>query len=145
MSGAPGTPAATARRAPVSELATLSLVLTVIGGVTMAAYAPRRAPLPFPIALLIAAGVLSLVGVVLMIRIARFAWKTFWQVFQWALLAYVIEAGMIGYVFVHNKTPGGHLAVLMGFLFLFATNVPLIIAFTVAIHDRGDQRASAHA
>ena len=53
-------------------------------------------------------------------------------VFRWALLAYVISAGMIGFAFVKDHVRGAPLAVVFVMLVIFALDVPLIIAFTVA-------------
>ena len=54
------------------------------------------------------------------------------MVFRWGLLAYVISAGMIGFAFVHDHTRGAPLALVTVMLVIFALDVPLIIAFTVA-------------
>ncbi len=62
--------------------------------------------------------------------------------FTWALLAYVIEAGMLVYIFVHDDVPGKTLALLVVELVLFATDVPVIIAYTVARHDRAAAAAA---
>jgi hypothetical protein len=42
----------------------------------------------------------------LLARIQDFAWDTFLLVLRWALLAYLIQAGMIEYVLVHNHASG---------------------------------------
>jgi hypothetical protein len=65
-----------------------------------------------------------------------FARDLFRRVFQWALLAYVVEAGMLVYVFIHNDVPGKTLTLLLVKLALFAIDVPVIIAFTVARYVR---------
>ena len=39
-------------------------------------------------------------------RIQDSAWDTFFLVLGWALLAYLIQAGMIEYVLVHNHASG---------------------------------------
>ena len=98
----------------------------------MAGHFPRRPPLAVPIALLAAAAALLLLDVVLIARLRDFAWARFMQVLRWALLAYVLQAGMIGYAFVHNHASGNPLVVLIGLLVMFAIDVPVIIAFTVA-------------
>jgi len=53
-------------------------------------------------------------------------------VFRWALLAYAISAGMIGFAFIKDHIRGAPLAVVLAMLVVFALDVPLIIAFTVA-------------
>jgi hypothetical protein len=127
-------PAATEPRRfpPVAELATVALALVVVGGIWMASHAPRRPPLVLPAVLAVGAYALFAVNIVLLARLRDFAWSTFWLVFKWALLAYVVQAGMIGYVFVHDHVRGAPLVVLMALLVMFAVDVALIIAFTVA-------------
>jgi hypothetical protein len=121
---------------PVSEVATAALVLIVIGGVFISAYAPRKAPLAFPTVLAALAILLTLWIAVTLVRL-DFARDRFRRVFQWALLAYCVEAGMLVYVFIHNDVPGKTLALLLVKLALFAIDVPVIIAYTVARYDRG--------
>ena len=117
---------------PVAELAIVSLALVVIGGILMASYVPRRPPLAAPIALTAVSAVLLLSGGYLASRLRPFAWDRFFLVFRWALLAYVISAGMIGFAFIRDHTRGAPLAVVLVMLVIFALDVPLIIAFTVA-------------
>ncbi len=117
---------------PVAEIGTAALVLIVIGGVFMASYSPRRPPLGIPIFLTAAAGLLLLVGVVMLATSKGLAWDKFFLVFRWALLAYLIAAGLIEFAFVRNHTRGAGLVVLTVMLMFFAVDVPLIISFTVA-------------
>jgi hypothetical protein len=121
---------------PVAETATASLALIVIGGIFLASYAPRRAPLAFPIALAAGSGALLLWNVLTLSRLRRFAWARFFQVARWALVAYVVSAGMLEYVFIYDDVPGSELAVLTVMLVLFAVDVPLIIAYTVARYEQ---------
>ena len=133
-----GDPAATAlptarrRLPPVDVLAVVSLALVVIGGILMASYIPRRPPLGVPTAVAAVSAALLLACAVLLSRLRQFAWDRFTVVFRWALLAYVISAGMIGFAFVRNHTRGAPLALVTVMLVIFALDVPLIIAFTVA-------------
>jgi uncharacterized membrane protein YoaK (UPF0700 family) len=117
------------------EVVTVSLAAVVVGGVWLGSHAPRRPPLGLPTVLLVIAGVLLLVGVILVTRVAGFAWSTFVRVGRWALLAYVIAGGMIEFAFVRNHTRGAPLAVVTGMLVVFALDVPFIIATTVARYD----------
>jgi hypothetical protein len=121
---------------PVTQLLVGSLALVVIGGIIMAAYAPRRPPLGAPIALFVASVVLYAIGFVLMTRIPDFAWATFRKVAGWALLAYVISAGMIEYAFVHNKITGAPLTVVTLLLVVFAVEPPTLMAYTTARYHR---------
>jgi hypothetical protein len=127
-----GAPAATRRLPPVAELGIGSLALVVIGGILLASYVPRRPPLGVPLALAAVSAALLLAGVFLLSRLDQFAWPRFFVVFRWALLAYVISAGMIGFAFIYDHTRGAPLALVLVMLVIFALDVPLIIAFTVA-------------
>ena len=104
-------PAISRRFPPVAELTTVSLALVVVGGILMASYAPRRPPLGVPVALAAVAGVLLLLSGYLTARVRPFGWDRFFLVFRWALLAYVISAGMIGFAFVRDHVRGAPLAV----------------------------------
>lgn len=125
-------PARTADAPPVTPLAIASLALVVIGGIIMAASFPNRPALGVPIALLVVSAALLAANVALLLRQRGFAWRTFVLVAKWALLAYVVSAGMIEFSFVHNHAAGGPLLVVSLLLVLFALNVPLLIGFTVA-------------
>jgi len=120
------------RYPPVAQIAVGSLASVVIGGIVMASYVPRRPPLGLPVALLVTSSVLLIASVIMLTRIGDFAWRTFFLVARWALLAYVISAGMIEFAFVRNHTPGAPLVVVTMMLVIFAVDVPLIIAYTVA-------------
>ena len=98
----------------------------------MASYAPRRAPLGLADALLAGAALLLVVVLVIFSRLRDFAWPTFVTVFKWALLAYVVESGMIWFSFWRNHTSGSSLAIVTGMLVVFGVSVPTTIAFTVA-------------
>jgi len=98
----------------------------------MASYFPHRPPLAVPIALFIVSVILVVVGLVMLSRSHDFAWHTFTLVGRWALLAYILQAGMIEYAFVRNHASGSPLVVVSLLLVLFAIDPPLIISFTVA-------------
>lgn len=122
---------------PALELVMLSLAAVVIGGITMASYAPRRPPLTLPAILLAVAAVALLVGVGLLRTVTGFAWRTFARVGRWGLLAYTVSAGLIEFAFVRNHTRGAPLVVVTLMLVVFALDVAVLIAGTVARHDRG--------
>jgi lipopolysaccharide export LptBFGC system permease protein LptF len=84
------------------------------------------------VGLLVGGGALTIVAVVLLSRVRPFAWATFFLVARWALLAYVVIAGLLGFVFIYDHTRGSTLAVLLLTLVVFALDVPMVIAFTVA-------------
>jgi hypothetical protein len=132
VSAAAPAPVLSRRFPPVAGLTTVSLGLVVIGGILMASYAPRRPPLGVPVAITVVSAALLLAGGYLTSRLRPFAWDRFFLVFWWALLAYVISAGVIGFAFVKDHVRGAPLAVVLVMLVIYALDVPLIIAFTVA-------------
>ena len=48
------------------------------------------------------------------------------------LLAYLVIAGMLEYVFVYDDTRGTQLLILSLMLLVFAVNIPMLLAFSVA-------------
>lgn len=126
------TAAAEPRFPPVTQLAIGSLALVVTGGVVMAGSFPNPPPLAVPIVLLAGSAILWAASLLLLSRHPGFAWGIFFRVARWALLAYVVIAGMIEYAFVHNQASGAPLLVLSLMLVMFALDVPLSISFTVA-------------
>lgn len=121
---------------PVVPVAMAALALAVSGGVIVAAGAAMNPSLVLPTVLVVGAIVLELAAVVMSLLIRPFAWGRFVQVFLWALLAYAVQSGMIVFAFVQNEIPAGPLAVLSLGLVVFATDVPFMIAFTVARYEQ---------
>jgi hypothetical protein len=129
-------PGAPRRLPPVTELAVASVALMIVAGIYLAARLPTPPPLAPAIGLLATGAVLTATALVLLARIHPFAWSTFRLVARWAFLAYLVIAGMLGFVFVFDHTRGGPLGVLLAALVVFAVDVPLVIGFTVARYDR---------
>jgi hypothetical protein len=123
---------ATRKLPPVAEIAVVSVMLMLSGGVYLAAHLPHPPPLTVPILLVAAGALFTIVDLVILSRIRPFAWSTFFLVLRWAILAYGVIAGLLVYVFVHDHTPASTLAVLTATLVVFAVDVPMILAFTVA-------------
>jgi hypothetical protein len=117
---------------PVAQLATLTLALTVAGGIVMAARYGRSVTLTLPTALAAAAAVVLVVNVILLARVHAFAWPVFFRVYGWTVLAYLVIAGILEFVFVFDHTPAHQLALFSAMLALFAVDVPLILSFSVA-------------
>lgn len=117
---------------PISELAAGSLALIVVGGIYLASYVPRSVPLAPAMVLLVISAAVLVANVVLLRRVADFAWGRFFQVFKWTLLAYTVIAGMIGYAFISDGTRGSVLVVLLLMLVIFAVDIPFLLAFSVA-------------
>jgi hypothetical protein len=123
------------RLPPVTQLGMVSLGLVLVAGIYLSAHLPEHVSLGPAVALLAASALVFAGNVLALARVHGFAWGRFFQVARWALLAYSIIAGMIEYVFLRNHTSGGPLVVLTLSLVVFALNVPVLIAFTVARYD----------
>jgi hypothetical protein len=117
---------------PVTEIGAASMIAIAAGVIYLASYLPKHAPLWLAVVFLAIAVGLQLTNAVLLAQIENFAWPRFVQVGKWALLAYLVIAGMIEYAFVYDHTRGAQLVVMTLMLALFMLNVPVLIAFTVA-------------
>jgi hypothetical protein len=123
------------RLPPVTQLGMVSLALIVAGGIYLAAHLPKHVPLAPAVILLVASVLLLLLNIGLLARVRGFAWARLLDVARWALLAYVVVAGMIEYSFLRDHVSGGPLVLLTLSLVVFAVHVPLLIGFTVARYD----------
>jgi hypothetical protein len=117
----------------------LSLALIVAGGIYLSAHLPRHVPLGPAVALLAASVLLMAGNLASLARVKEFAWKRFFQVAKWSLLAYCVIAGMIGYAFLQDHVRGGTLVVLTLSLAVFAIHVPTLVGFTVARYSEPDE------
>ncbi|MGO9489520.1 MAG: hypothetical protein ACLQBB_10885 [Solirubrobacteraceae bacterium] len=125
------------RLPPVTQIGMTSLALVLAGGIYLAAHLPKHVPLT-PAVILLAASIALLLGnMVALARVPDFAWGRFFEVARWALLAYLVIAGMIEYAFLQDHLSGGSLVVLTLSLVVFAVHVPMLIGFTVARYDTG--------
>ncbi|HEY8644711.1 MAG TPA: hypothetical protein VIL77_02395 [Gaiellaceae bacterium] len=120
---------------PVTEIGAASMIAIAAGVIYLASYLPKHAPLWLAVVFLAIAAGLQLTNAFLLSRIQNFAWPRFVQVGKWALLAYLVIAGMIEYAFVYDHTRGAQLVVMTLMLALFMLNVPVLIAFTVARYE----------
>jgi hypothetical protein len=127
---------------PVTQLGMASLTLIVAGGIYLSAHLPRHVPIGPAVALLAASALVLAANVVALSRVRNFAWERFFQVGKWSLLAYVVIAGMIEYVFLRNHVSGGALVVLTLSLAVFAVHVPMLVGFTVARYADHDDRVA---
>jgi hypothetical protein len=126
------------RLPPVTQVGMASLALIVAGGIYLAAHLPNHVPLAPAIALLVLSALLLAGNLAALARVSDFPWSRFFEVAKWALLAYVIIAGMIEYSFLRDHITGGVLVVLTLSLVVFAVHVPVLIGFTVARFDDSD-------
>jgi len=125
---------------PVMPIAIATLITVVAGGVLVAAQYGRAARLVVPTVLVMAAAILLLVNAVLILRIREFARPVFFRVLGWGLLAYAVIAGILEFVFVYDHTPARLLVLFTAMLVLFAVDVPLMLAYSVARWQPPDAR-----
>ena len=123
------------RLPPITEIGAASMIAIAGGVIYLASYLPKHAPLGVAVGLLLLAGALQVTNAILLTRVRPFAWKRFFQVGRWALLAYAVIAGIIEFAFVYDHTRGAPLVVMTVMLVLFMLNVPVLIAFTVARYE----------
>jgi type III secretory pathway component EscS len=129
----PPVPAGTERSyPPIGWLSTGALASVIIGGILMASYAPRKAPLGAAAALLVVGALLLLSAGVLLASLKEFSRTTFLKVFKWAIFADLVTAAMIEFAFVRDHTNGASLLIVTCMLAVFTLSVPTTIAFTVA-------------
>lgn len=117
---------------PITAVVMASMAMVIAGGIYLAAYLPKQAPLPLPIALVTAGVLLFVIAAVMLTRLGDFAWDRFFQVGGWALLAYVVIVGMLEFVLVIDQTRGALLALLTVILLIFALDIPVLLGFSVA-------------
>jgi hypothetical protein len=128
---------------PVTEIGMASLACIVAGGIYLASHMPNHVPLGPAIALLAVSALLLVGNLIALSRVEGFAWGRFVQVARWALLAYGITAGIIGFTFLRNDVRGGVLVVLVLSLVVYAVHVPMLIGFTVARYADPQEPAPA--
>lgn len=123
---------------PIAETALASMVLVIVGTIYLAANISNDPSLAIPVGLVVVAVVLLLAAIVVVSRVPDFAWRTFFVVARWALLGYLVIAGMIEFVFIRDSTPTAQLATLTAGLAVFVLDVTLILAFSVARYQPPD-------
>ncbi len=131
------------RLPPVTQVGMTSLALIVAGGIYLSAHLPHHVPLTPAIVLLGASAVLLAGNLAALARVQGFAWDSFFEIARWALLAYLIIAGMIEYAFLRDHLSGGPLVVLTLSLVVFAVHVPVLIGFTVARYYESEESPAA--
>ncbi len=131
-----------AAQPPVALASVVSMALVVVGGIYMASYIPRHAPLGPAYALLGLSAAVLVSSLVMLVRIRSFAWQRFFVVAKWALLGYVVEAGMLEFVFVFDGLRSTMLVILTLMLAIFAVDIPVLLAFSVAGYQEPDLKRS---
>jgi hypothetical protein len=117
---------------PVSELAIVTMVLVVSGGIYMAGHIPNDVPTLLPTVLTAIAAVILVANVVMLARVERFAWALFRQVAGWSLVGYSVISGLLLWVFIRDDIPSDVMSLLTATLVIFAVNIPLLFGFSVA-------------
>lgn len=117
---------------PIGWLSTGALAFVIVGGILMASYAPRKAPLATATVLLVVGALLLGLAGILLVRAKEFSRATFVKVFKWAIFSDLITASMIEFAFVRDHTRGASLVLVSFMLVVFVLSVPTTIAFTVA-------------
>lgn len=120
------------QRPPIVPLTVASMASIVIGGIYIAGHLPQTFPLAPAVVLLILSLVLVGTAVVMLRGLQSFSWPVFFTVGRWALLAYLVIAGMLEFVFVVDGVRGSALVLTTLMLAVYAIDIPLILAFSVA-------------
>lgn len=117
---------------PVALVGALALGLAISGVSYLSASLPNEPPLAPAIGLLTVAAAAVVVNVVALARARDFAWRPFFTVGGWTLVAYGLIAALLMFVFVYNELPARQLAFLIATLAVGAVDIPMILAFSVA-------------
>lgn len=124
---------------PISEIAVVTMILVVTGGTFIAAHIPDEVPLLLPTVLAVVAAVLLAYNLYLLSTIRPFAWAVFRQVFGWSLVGYGVISALLMFVFIRDDIPGDVMTFLIAMLVIFAVNIPLLFAFSVARYQPESQ------
>jgi hypothetical protein len=117
---------------PINQLCLASLTFIIIDGIYIAAHLPNLPSMLIVTTLLGLGGVLALFAAIWLSQIKNLAWDKFFKVFRWVILEYVVEAGMLEYIFIYDHVRGQMLVILTLALILFAIDIPIIMSFTAA-------------
>jgi hypothetical protein len=120
------------RLPPIIEVGAVAMALCIAGVIYLTSYVPRTPALGPAIGLLVAAGAVVAANTVALARISGFNWSLFWKVGRWTFVGYAIIAGMLMFTFIYDKLPTGQLTLLVATLAVFAVDIPMMLAFSVA-------------
>ena len=123
-------------RSPIvaASIAAIAFAFLAIG--VIAAYLPKSVPLAWPETFLVISAILTVVAVVLLSRRQSFAWPLFFEVVRWVCILPLIFAATAIFIFLADGTSGVTLGIMIAVLLLAAINIPLVIGFSVARHER---------
>ena len=117
---------------PVTAMGMVALALIALAVIYLSAHLPEAVSVGPAVALIGVAALTMITAFVLLHKVDGFAWSRFYFIAARALLAYLLITGLIVFVFIRNETSGAALWTLIGGFALFALDVPMLIAFTVA-------------
>lgn len=141
--GGPGGPIPERKFPPIAEIAMAALAIVIVGGIYLASHLPEPVSLAPAWILAGIATAMVLVNVVLLARLRDFNWEVFYRVAGWSLLAYLVIAGMLGFIFIYDHTRGATLGVLVLSLAIFAVDIPMLFGFSVARYQPVGEVAAA--
>jgi hypothetical protein len=122
----------------IQILALVTLGLVIVSGIYAVAFLPERPALWPCIVMVGTAAILLMVDLVLVSRLKTFAWRTFTLVGKWALLGYCVIGVMLGSVFLLDATSPELLLLLAATLAIYAIDIPLLLAYSVARYQPAD-------
>jgi len=117
---------------PVPMLCELSLAATIASAIVLAIALPKAPHLLAPILLAILAWVLIVVAAIMIATIRPFNYRIFKMVSLRQLLAELVVAGMLEFVFLRDHLPTGPLVVFSVLVGSFSVSVALLMGFQVA-------------
>lgn len=123
-------------RSPIVTSTIASIVCAFLAIGILASYLPQSPPLGWSVAFLVASVLLLAAAIVLLSRRRNFAWPLFFTVARWVLVLTGIFIAMALFVFIVDGTSGAPLAIMASVLVLAAVDVPLLLGFSVARHER---------
>ena len=127
------------KRPPIVPLTAASMAAIIAGGVYIAGHLPPSVPLAPAVVLLILSLILVGAAAFMLLGLEQFSWPTFLTVGRWALLAYIVIAGMLEYIFVVDGVRGSTLLLTTLMLAVYAVDIPLILAFSVARYQTASE------
>ena len=134
-------PVAERRLPPIIEVGVVAMALCIAGVIYLTSYVPRTPALGPAIGLLIAAALVVAANALVLSRIRHFNWHSFWIVGAWTLVAYGVIAGMLMFTFIYDRLPAGQLTLLVVTLAVFAVDIPMMLAFSVARYKASEPEA----
>jgi len=122
------------RKAPPCDMVCVGIMALVLAtAVYLIGFLPHK-PTLVPAWIMLGIAVVLLLAVVILLFSNKdtINFHMFGKVFKWMLLAYVVISGMLGSIVFVNRMPADIVATAVVAMVLFAIDIPLLVAFTVA-------------